>query len=242
MLCTVLVFGVTGCSSPNETETVIDNAYAEYVKNQYMECFKAFDINTIDVLCNEINSTENYKDKYDTINLICDSVYKYVEKEHKETYEISKYTLDKMSVICTADSKTKAKVQEYYKVLLEKIKHETYKYLTGTWQRDDTTNFSGGKIKVGFVKDDDNEYFVAEIVKVPDVNEYAFEVGEIKWKDIIIKNDKSFYFNDLVHAKEGMTYEMAEATINKEEDTISVKFTDKYSNVSGSTQVWKKVK
>ncbi len=242
VLCALMVLTLCACNKNEETSVAEYSDYTKYITDEFMKCFVVSDTKTIDTLTNEINSCSEYADKYDTINLICDTVYEYIENENQKYYEMSKYTLDKMSVICTADTAIRDKIQVYYKELIEKMNELTYTYLTGVWERSDSTNFNGGRIKVDFVELEDGEYFIAEIVKTPKINDFAFQKGEIKWKDIIIKNDKTFYFNDLVHAKEGMDYEMAEATINRANDTITVKYTDKFSSSSGSTQIWKKVK
>ena len=242
ILITVFAFGLCACTKVSDDTVVINNKYAEYMFDKYMECFKVSDIKTINKLSNEIASCDSYKDRVDTVNLILDEVYKYIENNKKDFYEMSKYTLSKLSEISLADNDTTQKLQDVYKALTDKINEKTFEYLTGTWERVDETAFNGGRIKIDFYDYGGVEYFLAEIEKLPKINEFAFEKGEIKWKDIILNDEKSFYFNDLVHGKEGIRYEMAEAIINKSENTINVTYTDKYSSTANNRQIWKKVK
>lgn len=242
LLLILFVITFCGCNNTASEVTVVENKYANYIFDEYIKCFKVSDVKTIDKLVSNIDSCDSNQDKIDSINLILDEVYKYIEKEDKDFYEMCKYTLSKLSGVSIAHNETSQKLQEMYVILTDIINETTFEYLTGTWERTDESGFNGGRIKIGFVEDNGYEYFVGEISKTPKINEYAFEIGEIKWKDIMLKDEKTFYFTDLVHSKEGISYEMAQASINKADNTINVVYTDKYSSSTSKNQIWTKVK
>lgn len=236
LMCFCVIFAFVSCKKENNASKLQKNLFAETVASDFEASFKEDDTKKIDGIANEIEACDDYDDKYAAIEQIALKIYPYIKNDSKDRYDIAKYSLQKMIALCNSNSTLRGEIQKYYAELAQKFKDITADYLLGVWERSDNTDFSGAKIKVE--KCNSITGYRAVIIEKPPVDDTDFKVDEIKWNNIIIKNDTEFYFDDLVHSGEGTTYESAKGTINKDENKIEVKYNDKYSTVSGRNQIW----
>lgn len=102
--------------------------------------------------------------------------------------------------------------------------------LEGTWIRGDRSSMYGAKLEISF----DGNGGKGVLRAVPG-NLFGQVEGDIKWNNIIFTGEDSFEFSELSETPGQSKYVPAEATLDREDMTISVKVSE---NTGTTYQLW----
>ena len=138
-----------------------------------------------------------------------------------------------------------------YNHIDSKLIKKSEQYLVGSkWKREDDTNLNDSEIEI--YKDEEGN-ICSKIISLPDGESTNFKIGDVKWKNVIFSNHKTFYLFDKSNAeinvetyykdsgKTVSSYIGATAKIDFEKNTIALIYDSSDSQGNIRSQLWHKI-